>query len=111
MARGPESKLQAKCMRWLRDNIPRPRQIYKISDRNTRGIPDTLCVFFGRFGITFLAVEFKSSSGKLSELQRRSMDEVRSLGAMAALRDGGGYALAIVVDDYEYLVSEVEAIL
>ena len=73
---GPESELQKKCERWLREN-GFPYFHDRSRGKNKRGIPDLIC-FLGEGRV--VVIELKAKSGRMSEEQKETMMRLKYLG-------------------------------
>ena len=82
--------LQSKCLRYLEGLGLYGR---KIISANRAGTPDVIACLKGRF----VGFEFKSSSGKQSELQKWNEEEI--------VRNGGSYFIVRRFDDFREKVA------
>lgn len=95
MSKGPETLLKERMLRRLR-SIPLSWW-EKIQQVAIRGTPDILGVVRGKF----VALELKSEKGKISELQKYKLGEIR---------EARGLGFIVTADNLEEVLDEISRI-
>ena len=75
-----EAEFQKQCITKARR---RGWLVYKFASPSLRGVPDCIFIFSGIHGAEVVFIEFKnpSKAGRLSELQKRKIKELKQHGA------------------------------
>lgn len=77
MSKGPEARLRLKAQKLL-DLLPNTAR-FTIQQKSINGTPDNLLCIRS----LFIAIEFKSDTGKLSALQRHALEKIEKAGGLA----------------------------
>ena len=85
-----ETKLKNKIMRAIRQRYPYA-WIWKISDRFRSGVPDLLVIYRGYN----IFIEIKTPKGRISAIQRHTMQEMQAAGGRVFVARSVGDVLEI----------------
>ena len=76
--------------------------VYKFASPSLRGVPDCIFIFSGIHGAEVVFIEFKNPNrrGKLSELQKRKIEELQNYGADIFVVDN--------MEDFDEIIKSTE---